>query len=232
MRKIIFTLILIPFAVLISSSSFADDKIERDYDIEDFTQIYLKGPYEVHLRQSGKCSLTIIAKEDYFDELEVENRGDELMIDLEGKHYKKKRGIEVYIQFKDLKKLEIQGAVDLICENKIRTTNLKLEFEGAGNVELNVSANKIISEIAGVGNFEIVGETDYHKVEFDGIGNYEAQDLRSKYTIVESNGIGSVKVYASNKFKGEATGIGSIEYFGDPDDVSIDASGLGSVHRH
>ena len=232
MRKIIFTLILIPFAVLISSSSFADDKIERDYDIEDFTQIYLKGPYEVHLRQSGKCSLTIIAKEDYFDELEVENRGDELMIDLEGKHYKKKRGIEVYIQFKDLKKLEIQGAVDLTCENKIRTTNLKLEFEGAGNVELNVSANKIISDIAGVGNFEIVGETDYHKVEFDGIGNYEAQDLRSKYTIVESNGIGSVKVYASNKFKGEATGIGSIEYFGDPDDVSIDASGLGSVHRH
>jgi len=232
MKKTIFTLILIPIIGFISSSSFADDKIERDYDVEDFTQIYLKGPYEVHLRQSGKCSLTVIAKQEYFDQLDVENRGNELMIDLDGKHYKKTRGIEVYIQFKDLEKLEIQGAVDLVCENKIRTTNLKLEFEGAGNVELNVSANKIISEIAGVGNFEIVGETDYHKVEFDGIGNYEAQDLRSKYTIVESNGIGSVKVYASNKFKGEATGIGSIEYYGDPDDVSIDAKGLGSVNRH
>ena len=122
--------------------------------------------------------------------------------------------------------------MDLQCDNRIRTSNLKLEFEGAGNVELEVEADKIISEIAGVGNFKIEGQTEYHKVEFDGIGSYEAKNLRSKYTIVESNGIGSVKVYASNKFKGEANGIGSVDYYGDPDDVSIDATGLGSVNRH
>ena len=49
---------------------------------------------------------------------------------------------------------------------------------------------------------------------------------------MESNGIGSVSAYASDKFKGEATGIGSVDYYGDPDDVNIDASGLGSVNRH
>ena len=232
MKKLLFTLILIPLLALISTSLFADERIERDFDIADFHQIYLKGPYEVHLRQSSKCALTIIAKEEYFDRLDVDSDGEELSIELDGKNLNKKRAIEVYIQFKDLEKLEIQGAVDLMCENQIKTTNLKLEFEGAGNVELDVSANKIISEISGVGNFEIEGVTDYHKVEFDGVGNYEASDLRSKYTIVESNGIGSVKVYASSKFKGEATGIGSIEYYGDPDDVNIDATGLGSVNRH
>lgn len=232
MKKYIFTLTLFAIACLFAHRIYADDRIEKTFDIEEFTQIYLKGPYEVHLRQSNKCALTIIAKEEYLDRLEVDSDGDELQIELDGKNYKKTRSIEVYIQFRDLQKLEIVGAVDLTCENQIKTTNLKLEFEGAGNVELNVSANKIISEISGVGNFEIEGEVDYHKVEFSGIGNYEAQDLRSKYTIVESNGIGSVKVFASNKFKGEATGIGSIEYYGDPDDVSIDASGLGSVSRH
>lgn len=232
MKKVFFTLAFIPVFVLISASLFADDRIEKDYNIEDFTKIYLKGPYEVHLRQSGKCSLTIIAKEEYIDRLDVDSDGEELTIELDGKNYKKKRAIEVYVNFKDLERLEIQGAVDLTCENQIRTTNLKLEFEGAGNVELNISADKIISEISGVGNFEIEGEAEYHKVEFDGIGNYDAKDLISKYTIVESNGIGSVKVYASNRFKGEATGIGSIDYYGDPEDVSVDASGLGSVNRH
>lgn len=232
MKKNIFTLSLIAFALLLTHSIYADDRVEKTYNVADFTQIYLKGPYEVHLRQSDKCALTIIAKEEYLDRLEVDSDGDELQIELDGKNFKKTRAIEVYIHFRDLQKLEIVGAVDLTCENQIKTTNLKLEFEGAGNVELNVSADKIISEISGVGNFEIEGEVDYHKVEFSGIGNYEAQNLRSKYTIVESNGIGSVKVYASNKFKGEATGIGSIDYYGDPDDVSIDASGLGSVNRH
>jgi hypothetical protein len=225
-------LILTLFIFTINFSSHADSRIERNYDLRDFSEIYLKGPYEVHLRQSNKCSLTIIAKEDYFEKLDVDSYGGRLTIDLDGKNFKNKRGIEVYIQFKDLEELEIVGAVDLVCENQIKTDNLKLEFEGAGNVELEVSANKIISEIAGVGNFEIEGETEYHKVEFSGIGNYEAQHLKSKYTMVESNGIGSVKVFASNEFKGEATGIGSIDYYGDPKDVTIDAKGLGSVSRH
>ena len=219
-------------SLFISNSLFADDKIEKTFDVDDFSRIYLRGPYEVHLRQSNNCSLRILARENYMDKLEVSSSGGELEIELDGKNFKKTRAIEVYINFRELEKLEIEGAVDLVCENQINTNNLKIEFQGAGNVELNVDADKIISEIAGVGNFEIEGNTDYHKVEFDGIGSYDAKDLRSKYTIVESNGIGSVSVYASNKFKGEATGIGSIDYYGDPDDVSVDATGLGSVNRH
>ena len=232
MKTIIFTKVLFLFFILSASSTFADDKIEKKYNTDDFTQIYLRGPYEVHLRQGSNCGLTILAKESYFDKLDVSSRGGELRIELDGKNFKTSKSIVVYINFKDLQKLEIEGAVDLQCENQIKTTNLKLEFEGAGNVELDVNASKIIAEIAGVGNFEIEGSTDYHKVEFDGIGSYDAQQLRSKYTIVESNGIGSVSVYASNKFRAEANGIGSVDYYGDPEDVSVNASGLGSVNRH
>jgi hypothetical protein len=232
MKKNFLTPVLAVALILISLSSFADDKVEKKYKTEDFTKIYLKGPYEVHLKQTTSCGLTILAKESYFDRLDVSSKDGTLSIDLEGKNFKTNKSIVVYINFRDLEKLEIEGAVDLTCNTQIRSNNLKIEFEGAGNVELDIKVNKLIAEIAGVGNFEIEGETDYHKVEFSGIGNYEAQDLRSKYTIVESNGIGSVKVYASNKFKGEANGIGSVEYYGDPDDVSVEATGLGSVSRH
>ena len=232
MKATIFTQLSIFILLLSACSAIADEKIEKTYNVDDFTRIYLQGPYEVHLRQTNTCGLTILAKESYFEKLEVSSDGGELNIELDGKNYKKNRAIEVYINFKDLEKIEIEGAVDLQCENQIKTTNLKIEFEGAGNVELTVDADKIIAEIAGVGNFEIEGQTDYHKVEFDGIGSYDAKDLRSKYTIVESNGIGSVSVFASTKFKGEANGIGSVDYYGDPDDVSVDATGLGSVNRH
>jgi hypothetical protein len=232
MKKKLFTCATTFLFVMLAVAAFADDKIEKKYNVDDFTKIYLRGAYEVHLRQTSKCGLTIIAKEEYIEKLDVSSSGGELQIELDGKNYKKTRSIEVYINFKTLEKLDIEGAVDLVCENQIKTDNLKLEFDGAGNVELNINTNKMIAEISGVGNFEIEGQTDYHKVEFSGIGSYEAQDLHSKYTIVESNGIGSVKVYASNKFKGEANGIGSVDYYGDPDDVSIDATGLGSVNRH
>ncbi len=232
MKTYIFTRFTAIYLIFSCGTLFADDKIEKTYPVDDFTSIYLKGPYEVHLKQTDRCGLTILTKQEFHEKLDVYTSGGELNIELEGKNFKNSKSIEVYISFKELNRLEIQGAVDLECENRIKTTNLKLDFEGAGNVVLDVKADRIIADIAGVGNFEIEGETDYHKVEFSGVGSYKAQDLYSKYTIVESNGIGSVKVYASNKFKGEANGIGSVEYYGDPDDVSIDATGLGSVNRH
>lgn len=231
MKKYTIVLILIAFALSISKISYAADKVERIFDIRDFTEIYLQGPYEVHLRQSSECGLRIVADPAFFDRLEVESSLGELRIELEGKNFNNRKSIEVYIHFKDLQMLHIVGAVDLSCENQIQATNMKLDFEGAGNVELNLTASKVIAVISGVGNFEIEGETDYHKVEFSGIGKYDARNLLSKYTIVESNGIGSVRVFASDKFKGDANGIGSVNYYGDPDDVSINASGLGSVNR-
>ncbi len=228
-----FTLIFGCFVFLLCVSElYAQDKIEKSYTVDNFSSIFLKGPYRVTLRQSDNYSLTIKASEKYIELLEVSSDGGELRIEMDEKRFKKPWNIEVYINFRELSKLRIEGAVDLECDNAINTDNLKLEFEGAGNVELNIEASKVIADISGVGNFEIRGNTEYHKVSFDGIGNYDAQNLYSKFTLVESNGIGSVSVYACDKLKGEASGIGSIDYFGDPDDVDLEASGLGSVNGH
>ena len=221
------------FAILLFVSEVqAQDKMEKSYQVNNFSSIFLKGPYSVNLRQSDNNALTIKASEKYIELIEVSSDGGELRIEMDEKRFKKPWNIEVYINFKELSKLRIEGAVDLQSDNSIKTDNLKLEFEGAGNVELDIEVSKVIAEISGVGNFEITGNTEYHKVSFDGIGNYDAQNLHSKFTLVESNGIGSVSVHASDKLKGEASGIGSIDYFGDPDDVDLDASGLGSVNRH
>ncbi|MDZ7607702.1 MAG: head GIN domain-containing protein [Cyclobacteriaceae bacterium] len=230
MKKIQLLLLLIVSAT--ATIAVADDGVEKKYTVKPFTELYLQGPYEIHLRQSDSYSLTIVTTSNYFERLEVNSETGRLEIILEGKNLRNTKAIEVWINVKRLEKLKIEGAVDLECENQLVTDNLKLEFDGAGDVELNLKAAKVISEISGVGDFTIEGEAEYHKVSFHGIGSYDASGLRSKYTLVDSNGIGSVKVYASASFKGQASGIGSVEYYGDPAEVDVDASGLGSVTRH
>jgi hypothetical protein len=230
MKKIRLLLLIIISAT--ATIALADDSFEKKYTVKPFTELYLKGPYEIHLRQSDTNSLRIVTTSNYFEKLEVKSEAGRLEIILEGKNLRNTKAIEVWINVKRLEKLEIEGAVDLECENQLVTDNMKLEFDGAGDVDLDIKASKLIAEISGVGDFTIEGETDYHKVSFDGIGSYDASGLRSKYTLVNSHGIGSVKVYASSSFKGQASGIGSVEYYGDPAEVDVDASGLGSVTRH
>ena len=105
MKKKLFSQTFTFLFVILAIAAFADDKIEKTYNIEDFTKIYLKGPYEVHLRQTSKCGLTIVAKDEYFEKLDVSSSGGELQIELEGKNYKKTRAIELYINFKNLEKI-------------------------------------------------------------------------------------------------------------------------------
>jgi len=145
---------------------------------------------------------------------------------------KKPKVIYLEIHINNLRRLEIEGAVDMESRGTLKADNLKIIFEGAGHLDMDIDASKIISIIEGVGEFNLHGRTEYHKVEFSGVGSYDASDLLSKYTQVESYGIGSVKVHASYEIRGEVSGVGSVDYYGDPDISDIEAYGVGNVRRH
>ena len=218
--------------IFTSMTSFRDEPVVQDFDVQPFTKIYLKGPYSVRLKQGNECKLRIEAPEKQMERIDVDSGGGMLSVEWDSKDYRKSKNIELLIEFESLERIEILGAVDLESEGAIRTENLKLEFEGAGDVDLELDAEKVITEINGVGSFNLTGKTVYHKVEFSGVGGYDARDLISDFTMVESNGVGSVKVFARKEFKGDANGVGSVDYWGDPEETEINSTGVGSVNRH
>jgi len=227
--SVIFSLLL---SFSIYSDVFADDPVERDYDVRPFSRIYLKGPYRVLLRQGEDPGLRIVATESQLDRIEVDSGNGMLSVEWDKNDIRKTKDIELQITFKTLERIEIVGAIKMESIGILRVENLKIEFEGAGDVDLELEAEKIIAEIEGVGSFELSGKTIYHKVDFSGVGSYNARDLFSDYTIVDSNGVGNVKVYAAREFIGNANGVGSVDYWGDPDEEDIHATGVGSVNRH
>ncbi len=228
---IIFFLTLLAL-VNISISAAGKEKISRIYHLSPFSKIYLKGPFEVVIMPDSVCSMKVSAPENAFDLIDISSSGGLLSVEIEDKFFKKPKVIHLEIHIPTLRRLEIEGAVDLETAGTLHTDNLKISFEGAGHMDMDVKASKIISIIEGVGEFNVHGQTEYHKVEFSGVGSYDASELLSKYTLVESYGIGSVKVYASHEIRGEVSGVGSVDYYGDPDISDIEASGVGSVRRH
>ncbi len=206
-----------------------DEQKTRNYNVASFHEIDLRGPFNVELLQGNSPKLEIRASEKVHDELEVRVTNGRLIIDLDDKFFAKSKSIKVYLTVTELEKLIITGAVNLETENMLHVKDFKIEFEGAGQVSLELEADRVISEIEGVGSFWMQGKADYHKVDFAGVGSYDAKNLICKNTIVDSGGVGTVEVYASEKFIGHASGVGSIKYYGNPGDVSIDSSGIGKI---
>jgi len=202
----------------------------KNYSVSKFTELDIWGPYKITFVQSNDHFLKIYADDDVLENINVEQNGEKLTIQhSKKKNINNKNSIEMVIGFSDLKLIQINGAVNLDNDDKLVFSNLKVFFDGAGEVNLNMQCDKLIADINGVGGFHLRGSANYHKLDFSGVGEYDASEFKAKYTSVSSNGIGNVKVYASEKLIVDVSGIGSLEYYGSPKEKDINASGIGSV---
>ncbi len=74
------------------------------------------------------------------------------------------------------------------------------------------------------------GKADEQEINILGSGTYQAQNLRSKESTIDVAGAGSAVVNVSEELDAEISGVGSVEYIGDPT-VKQDVNGAGQVSK-
>jgi len=89
-----------------------DDTDTRTYTIQPFTKIYLEGAYKVILEQGTQCGLRIKTDEDNFKYIDVNSDSQSLSLKITKKHFNFDELI-LYITFKDLEKVVIEGGISL-----------------------------------------------------------------------------------------------------------------------
>ncbi|MBC7404796.1 MAG: DUF2807 domain-containing protein, partial [Cytophaga sp.] len=81
----------------------------------------------------------------------------------------------------------------------------------------------------GVGLLSANGKVQMLKLKVQGVGMVDTKSLIAEVADVSVEGVGSVKVYASDRLKATVQGIGSLNYYGNPRSVSKSVEGIGSV---
>ena len=206
-----------------------DDSDTRTYQVSTFTKIHLEGAFKVVLEQGNECGLRIKTDEDNFKYIDVHSDASSLSLKITKKHFDFDELI-LYVTFKDLQELEMQGGISLDTKGYIELTDFYLHVEGGANVELNLKANR----------FKVLGEGGV-KLEFDGIvddftatlsgaGYLDAIDLKTKRCDLKIEGVGTGSVYATETLNATISGVGKIRYKGDPQ-VYKKIEGVGTVSR-
>jgi hypothetical protein len=219
------------FVIIFSASVFAQEEDSwpsKNYKIGDFSQIMLDGGFKVYLIQGDECSVTVKASNsDVFDNIEVRNNGDKADIQLDASIFKYRR-VSLYITFKTLEKLNIEGGVNLKTNGYLDLTNFDVHIEGGANVDLNMKAENVKVDGEGGFLFELKGVAEKLDVIIKGAGHVSASELKTKDVSFVVAGFGTGSVYATNTLYAKIEGVGKLRYKGDPKvDQYID--GLGSV---
>jgi hypothetical protein len=220
---------LVLMIVSIAASAQDDDGWEsKNFKTDNFSEIRIEGAFKVFLIQGDNCSVKVKSTgSDVFDNIKINNFQNEVEIKMEQSVFDFSR-INLYITFKTLEKLDIEGGVMLKTNGYLDINNLAVKVSGGANVDLYMKADEV--KIYGEGGFlfDLKGVANLLDININGAGHVNGAELKTKEVSFTAVGFGTGSVYATEKLNAKIEGVGKLRYKGDPK-VSQYIDGLGSV---
>ena len=178
--------------------------------VTEFRKIDAGGAFSIHVKVGPTESVKISAEENLLGYIRTSIKGNKLIIETK-KNISPRKEIRIEITTPTLTDLEVSGANNV-------------DVEDISGEEFNV-------ELSGAGNVDLKGEITKLRIELSGAGSIDSRYLKASEVRISVSGAASADVYASKYLDASVSGVGSIDYYGNPEKTKTDVSGVGSISR-
>jgi hypothetical protein len=256
---------IIAFAfVLLAIASQAQIKMGLIYDehvqvrkLPSFTSIRVSNAIELYISQSSETDVAVSAKsDDYRNRIITEVVEGTLIIRMEDNYkwwkWSEDFKAKAYVSVKELNALTGSGATNIKIINGLNTEKLKVILSGASDLNGDIKAGTLITELNGASSFkaklqanafslkgsgasdcEISGSGDDLMVDVTGASSVKMYDYIVKGASVEASGQSDVNIQVTEMLKVKASGASSVDYKGNPKVSEKKTSGASDVrHRN
>jgi hypothetical protein len=197
--------------------------------LNPFTQIETNGGFEIELIQGSQEFIDIEAPKDDIGYLRTDINEGKLRIWIDKSIQLNKFTLKIH--FKNLKEIVINGGVSLKSNKEIKAKDLSIKVFGGAEINLPINCSVFSVNLSGGTSAEFTGKTINAKFALNGAGKIEALKLIADSVKVDIAGAGYAEVYASKAVDASITGVGSIQYAGNPSKVKSDIAGMGSIEE-
>jgi hypothetical protein len=179
-------------------------------EVAGFDRLIIEGAYGVEVVCGPAPSLEIEADDNLLPLIRAEVEGGRLRV-------RSERGMStrelprLRITVPDVREIELPGASEFSLTG-VRNESLKISVPGA---------SKLRAE----------GETGRLEVALSGAGLIDVEGVRARHVTASCSGAGTISVYASETLDASVSGVGSINYAGEPATVNRSVSGLGRINK-
>lgn len=202
-------------------------KDERGYEVDAFDSIRLEGPMtNLHVYLStGPNSLSVKCDESYFGALDIETRGDKLIISTDRTLLER---IDVYVSAPAYTSIDCRGAAELIGVDQLTGDSLKISIAGAADGELDLDYDELEVDIAGAGSLKLKGTADSAYLTCAGACDISARNLTTQTCRIDLAGAGTIEIRCEEELETAIGGIGTVNYWGNPS-IRRSGAGFGSI---
>lgn len=213
----------------------AGPTVSRNYQVGNFQEIEVAGPYEVTVRTGGNPSVSGQGSQKLLDRTVVEVRGDKLVIRPQeqnhffnwswGSHGK----ADFTVTVPQLSAATIAGSGDIQVDN-IRGDRFDGAVAGSGGLNLgSVEVGSLKLSIGGSGSAKAsAGKVQTADYSIGGSGDIDAGAVQTQQAKVSIAGSGSVKAHATSTADVSIMGSGDVDVSGGAK-CSVSKAGSGDV---
>ena len=208
------------------------DSYDSIYDIVDFNQISISGPYKINLIRGDEYRVVLNGYDQYMELAEVSQDGNELWIkyddeeDLDIHRYNRK--IEVKIICPNIEDLRISGST-IGTVSGFEEDELYVRLTGASEIDLDADIYSLDVRLSGASQLDITGQgngftANLSTASFLNSYNYKAEDVS-----IKASGASKARVYASEKLNIEASLVSEVKYRGGAKVSKVKSSSFSNV---
>jgi hypothetical protein len=184
--------------------------VEENRDVSGFTGIHVSSGIDVYLTEGESFEVRVEADENLLDVIETKLKGDLLVVGTDRVSIRKAKSKKVHVTLPELETLKITSAGDCEGQTPFHCGDLRLSISSAGDLTLDVEADKISLSSAG----------DLH-----------AFDLVADKVSVDVSSAGDARVHATEEISMSVSSAGNIYYKGDAEVIRSSKSSAGDIIR-
>ena len=203
---------------------------QQNRTVGDFTGIKAGDAFNIIISQSDANAVKVDAPDNVQAQIKTEVKDGILYISTEG-NIKGDKDITIYISTKALSNLDVSGSADVKTDKQLTCDKLYIKSSGAGDVNLDVKATEIKTDISGAGDVTLKGTATLLTADVSGAGNLKANNLEAETAKIKVTGAGDAKVNVKQTLDADVSGAGSIIYKGNPAERNVNITGAGSVRE-
>jgi hypothetical protein len=207
--------------------------LDETRDISGFTGVHVSSGIDVYLSQGSSFEVSVEADENLHEVILTEVEGNTLVVKTDRVNIRNAKSKKVHVTLPELRSLKISSAGDCVGQTPFSCDDLRLSISSAGDLKLEVEADRIDLDISSSGDADLSGRARDFDVSLSSAGDLNAFDLVAEKVDVNVSSAGDARVHATEEISMTASSAGNIYYKGDARVMHSNSSSAGSIsHRN
>ncbi len=198
--------------------------------VVSFDELSASSGVNVYLFQGDEEKVIVETDENLQECVITKVEGNTLHCYVEGS-IKKSRKLNVYVNYKQLKKIKASSGADVYGETILRAEKLSVNVSSGADVKLETEADFLEGEVSSGADLVLKGKANTFYGSASSGADIKADDLQVNDCKLNASSAGDIKVHVNNKIDASASSGADISYSGNPSFVEVHRSSGGDIRK-